>query len=199
MFRARGWLGSRGKTVKVVLHGSLKEQFKSCEIVGDTVRDVIEGWSRQCGLAQIPMNERPVIDVVGFDTIESMEEKTDVSELHLVPAMFGGKGGFGQILMGAALIGLSFVPGIGTTLATGLMAAGIGMGIGGVLSFFMTAPSVSASNDPDASKYISSRGNSTKIGTLISKGYGRFKLGGQYLSIQVNAQDMVFGTFPASA
>lgn len=184
--------------MKVILHGVLRERFPDCEIVGDTVAEVIEGWSRQCGMSDIPMDVRPVIEVVDFDTPESLNEKTEVTEIHLVPSMFGGKGGLGQILIGAALIGLSFT-GVGATLAAGLMAAGIGMAIGGVLSIFMKAPSVSASDDPDPSKYLGSKGNSTQIGTLIPKGYGRMKLGGQYLSLQVNSQDMVFGTFPASA
>jgi predicted phage tail protein len=184
--------------VKIVLHGLLKEQFEGCEIKADTVADAIEGWSRQCGLAEIPAALRPVIEIVDFDTAESLVEKTDVTEIHLVPAMFGGKGGFGQILIGAALIGLSFT-GVGAALSAGLMAAGIGMAIGGVMSMFMKAPSVGASQDPEPSKYLGSNGNTTQIGTLIGKGYGRFKGGGQYLSIQVNSQDMVFGSFPASA
>lgn len=185
--------------MKVILHGSLKDRFIECEIAGKTVAEVIEGWSRQCGLNDIPLTLRPVIEIVGFDTAESLVEETNVTEIHLVPMMFGGGGSFGQILLGAALIGLSFVPGIGTALAAGIMAAGIGMAVGGVLSMFMKAPSLSASEDPEPSKYLGTKGNSTTIGTLILKGYGRYKLGGHYLSIQVNSQDMVFGTFPASA
>ncbi len=185
--------------MKLVLHGILREQFVECEIAAETVAEAIEGWSRQCGLTDLPLTDRPVIDVVGFDTVELLTAKTEVTEIHLVPAMYGGKGGFGQILIGAALIGLSFVPGIGTALSAGLMAAGIGMAVGGALSFFMKAPSVGASNDPDASKYLGTKGNTTQIGTLIGKGYGRFPVSGQYMSIQVNSQDMVFGTFPASA
>ncbi len=185
--------------MKVILHGSLKEQFIECEIAGDTVAEVIEGWSRQCGLADIPLDMRPVIDIVDFETAESLTEKTDVTEIHLVPAMFGGGGDFGQILLGVALIGISFIPGIGAALSASILTAGIGMAIGGVLSLFMKAPSVSASDDPDPSKYLGSKGNTTQIGTLIPKGYGRFKIGGQYLSLQVNSQDMVFGSFPASA
>jgi len=185
--------------VKVTLHGSLKEQFSGCEIVADTVAEVIEGWSRQCGLSDIPMDQRPVIDIIDFDTLEKLNAKTDVEEIHLIPAMFGGKGGFGQILMGAAFIGLSFIPGIGQAAQAALLGAGIGMAVSGVMAVFMKAPSVSSSNDPDPSKYLGAKGNTTQIGTLIPKGYGRFKLGGQYLSLQVNSQDMVFGTFPASA
>ena len=185
--------------MKLVLHGMLKERFEGCEIKATTVADAIEGWSRQCGMADIPLDMRPVIEVVGFDTVESFTQKTDVEEIHLVPAMFGGGGGFGQILMGAALIGLSFVPGIGTALSAGILAAGIGMTVSGVMSLFMKAPSVSSSDDPDPSRYLGNGGNTTQIGTLISKGYGRFKIGGQYMSLQVNSQDMVFGSFPASA
>lgn len=183
--------------MKIILHGSLRDRFEGCDIHAESVADAIEGWSRQCGMADIPMGERPIIDVLDFDTPDKLTEKTDVNEIHLVPRMFGGQGGFGQILIGAALIGASFLT--GGTLAAGLLAAGIGNVVAGTMSLFMKAPSVSASEDPDPSKYLGSKGNSTQIGTLIPKGYGRFLVGGQYLSVQVNAQDMVFGTFPASA
>lgn len=180
--------------MKVVLHGSLK-QYPEMEIGGNTVAEVIEGWSRQAGLdLQHPI----MIDVLDFDTVDKLTAKTEVIEIHLVPRMYGGKGAFGQILIGAALIGLSFIPGIGQAVQVALLSAGIGMSIGGVMQFFMKTPTIDKSNDPDPSKYISSRGNTTKIGTLIPKGYGRFKYGGQYLSVQVNAQDMVFGKFPAT-
>lgn len=183
--------------MKVVLHGILKEMFVECEIIADTVADVIEGWSRQCGLADIPLTQRPTITVVDFEEAESLFQKTDVTEIHLIPAMFGGGGSFGQILIGAALIGASFLT--GGTVAAALMAAGIGMVIGGVMSMFMKAPSVSASDDPDPSKYLGTKGNTTAIGTLIPKGFGRFPVSGQYMSLQVNSQDMVFGSFPATA
>jgi predicted phage tail protein len=188
--------------INIILHGTLKDQYESFEVGADTVADAIEGWSRQTPMAQMPLKDRPIIDVVGFDTVEELHVKTDVKEIHLVPRMFGGKGNFGRILLGAAFIGLSFIPGLGQigqiAISTILFTAGVGLVIGGIMQMFMKAPTVNNSDDPDPSRYLSAAGNTTAIGTLIPKGYGRFKVGGHYLSVQVNAQDMVFGTFPST-
>lgn len=184
--------------MKIVLHGTLKDQFKELEIVAATAADALDGWSRQCGLTEIPVMDRPIIEVVDFDTEIKLNTPTDVQELHLFPMMFGGGGAFGKILLGAALIGLSFIPGLGQAIQVALLGAGIGMALGGVMEFFMKAPSVSKSNDPDPSKYLGLGNNTTAIGTLIPKGYGRFLLAGQYLSLQVNSNDMVYGTFPTT-
>lgn len=188
--------------INIVLHGNLRDQYEGFNIAADTVAEAIEGWSRQSGMSNLPIDERPIIDIVGFDTVESLIAPTDVTEIHLVPRMFGGGGGFGKILVGAALIGLSFIPGLGqigqVAISTALATAGVGMIIGGIMQLFMPTPTVDKSNDPDPSKYLGAAGNTTAIGTLIGKGYGRFKIGGQYLSVQVNAQDMVLGAFPVT-
>ena len=184
--------------MKVVVHGSLKGKYPDLEIGADTVAEAIEGWSRQCGIADVPLMDRPVLEVLDFDTLDKLQAKTDVEEIHLFPAMFGGNGTFGKILIGAVLIGLSFIPGIGQAVQIALLSAGIGMTVGGVMQMFMTSPTVSKSDDPDPSKYLGAGNNTTAIGTLISKGYGRFLLAGQYLTVQVNSNDMVYGTFPAT-
>jgi len=180
--------------VKIILHGSLKQHFPEMEIVAATAADALEGWSRQCGLSDIPLEDRPVIEVLDFDSEDKLLAKTDVKELHLYPAMFGG-GPVGRIIVGAALIvvGILYPP-----LGPYLISAGIGLVVGGVTQLFMKAPSASKSEDPDPSKYLGLGANTTKIGTLISKGYGRLLIGGHYLSIQVNSNDMVFGTFPTT-
>jgi len=184
--------------LKIILHGSLRD-YPEMEIHADTVAEAIEGWSRQTNMGFLRYDERPVIEVLGFDTVESLYEKTDVEEIHLVPAMYGGGGGFGKILLGAALIGAGLLTmGMSVPLGTALIGAGIGTAIGGVMQLFLRAPTLSQSNDPDPSKYLSSGENTTAIGTLISKGYGRMIIGGHYMSVQVNSSDMVMGSFPSS-
>ena len=138
------------------------------------------------------------MQAVGFDTKEKLNEKTDIAELHLVPAMFGGGGSFGRILIGAALIAASFIPGIGQAVQIALLSAGIGMAVGGVMDMFMKQPTVSKSNDPPASKYLGSGQNTTAIGTIIGMGGGRMLVGGQFMSIQVDSSELVYGTFPTT-
>ncbi len=184
--------------MKVIPHG-IFAKYGALEIEAETVADAIEGWSRQIvGLSEDFTFRKPLMSVVGFDNEEALYEKTDVEEIHLVPMMYGGGGIFKSILIGVALIGLSFIPGIGQALHLALLSAGIGMVLQGVMQLFMKAPTVSKSDDPEASKYLGAGDNTTEIGTLIPKGYGRMLLAGQYLSVQVNSSDMVYGTFPST-
>lgn len=184
--------------IKIVLHGILKDKFASFEIAASTAAEAIEGWSRQVGMDQIPMQQRPVMQALGFDTDVKLHAKTDVTELHLAPAMFGG-GGVGKIILGAALIvgGVLLIP-VSPILATAMISAGIGMTLGGVMELFMKAPSLSKEEDPEASKYIGSGKNSVAIGTTMGMGGGRMLIGGQFLSLQVNSSDLAYGTFPAN-
>lgn len=184
--------------VKVIPHGNLGEPLV---LEASTVAEAIEAWSLQSPLCDIPTMERPVLEVVGYETREQMQAQITTDELHVMPAMFGG-GGFGKILLGAAMIGVTFIPGIGTALGIGtklltaIQAAGIGMALGGVMQLFMKTPRTL--EDPESSKVLGSGKNTTQIGTTIGMGGGRMMVGGQYLSLQVNASDLVSGTFPAT-
>lgn len=185
--------------MKLILHGELKKRFgSSVEFNSPNVADALEGFSRQC--EDFPTNM--IIEAVGFETEEKLFAPTDVKEVHLIPAMHGG-GGIGKILLGAALIALVvFAPQIGLQLSAqlggALLGAGIGLAIGGIMQLFMKAPTISKSEDPAASKYLSSGKNTTAFGTPITMAWGRVKLFPHWLSIQVNSNNMVYGTFPAS-
>ena len=177
--------------IKLVLHGVLKDRYESFAVAAETAAEAIEGWSRQVGT-----DPTFLMQAVGYDTPEKLKAPTDATEIHLVPAMFGGGGAVGKILVGVALIGLSFIPGIGQAMQIALLSAGIGMAVGGVMQLFMKQPTVSKEEDPDASKYIGSGKNTTGIGTIIGRGGGRMMIGGHFLSLQVNSSDMVVGAFP---
>jgi predicted phage tail protein len=62
----------------------------------------------------------------------------EITELHISP-MVSGSGGFGKILLGAALIGASFIPGVGAisigaaiSLKAILFSVGIGLALQGI-------------------------------------------------------------------
>jgi len=166
------------------------------------VADALEGFSRQ--YENFPRHM--LIEAVGFETEEKLFAPTDAQEVHLIPAMHGG-GAVGKILLGAALIAaVVFMPAsafaignlAGTTVAGAVLGMGIGLVLGGVMQLFMKAPTISKSEDPAASKYLSSGKNTTAFGTPIIMAWGRVKLFPHWLSIQVNSNNMVYGTFPAS-
>lgn len=176
--------------IKVIPHGPLRV-YEAFAIAADTAAEAIEGWSRQAGI-----KGRPQVEVVGFETDQSLYDPTEVIELHVVPSMFGGGGKFASIIIGAVEIVAGVI--IGGPLGLALVVAGIGTMIAGIINLFMKSPSLSKQEDPEASKYIGGGKNTTAIGTLIGIGGGRMKIGGQYLSLQVNATDLVYGRFPAT-
>lgn len=147
-----------------------------------------------------------IIEAVGFETEAKLYAPTESKEVHLIPAMHGG-GGIGKILLGVALIAAvvlmpasAFAIGslAGSTVAGAVLGMGLGLVLGGIMQLFMKAPTVSKSEDPAASKYLSSGKNTTAFGTPIIMAWGRVKLFPHWLSIQVNSNNMVYGTFPAS-
>lgn len=186
---------------RIVLHGVLKDRYPEMEIAAESAAEAIEGWSRQCGIDQEPLDKRVIIEALDFDTPEKLVEKTDAVDIHLFPSLFGG-GAVGKILIGAALIGLSFIPGLGqigqVALSSVLFSAGASLVLGGIMQLFLKAPKIDKSEDPEASKYIGNGVNSTAMGTIIGLGGGRMLIGGHWLSLQVNSNDMIYGSFPTS-
>lgn len=184
--------------MKLVFHGLLRDMYgPEATINGDVPADVIEGF-----FSQQPEHPRDmVIDAVGFDTEEKLHAQTDHEELHLIPAMFGGGGTFGKIALGAALIGLAFVPVIGgllggAILKTVLISMGASLALQGVMGLFFKAPTNSKSEDPPPSKYLGLGTNTVAQGTPITVAVGRVQLAGHWLSLQADADKLVMGQFP---
>lgn len=191
--------------MKIILHGVLAERFgREHTIHTDVPADAIEGLSRQ--LPDWPRDL--LIDVPGYASERLLRSQTDIEAIHLVPRMYGGGGKFGKILLGAALIGLAIaLPAAGglyfagTAIGmstTAIATMGVGMVLAGVSQFFMKAPTISKSNDPEASKYLGINRNTTQIGTPIALAWGRIKLTGHWLSLQSDSDHLVTTSFPVS-
>lgn len=184
--------------MKIVLHGVLAEQFgPEFEIATSVPADAIEGLSRQ-----LPNWPRELlIDCIGFDTEDKLRAPTDATEIHLVPSMRGGGGKWVMIAIGVALIAAAFlIPGaqlaaLGLTKGMIIMM-GASFLMSGISQMFMKAPTIGKSNDPPASNYFSNNKNTTAYGTLMTMAWGRIKLAGQWLSVQVDSSDLVTTSFP---
>lgn len=193
---------------KIFLHGYLNGLCPQVvELVTDTVAEAINGLCKVTGRALHPNSGRGahVIKVVGFDTAESLFAHSDIEELHIVPALFGGKSssGFIQIAIGAVLVATAiFAPElIPFGISAGqLILAGAVMALGGLLQVLSPAPRMDTNggggNDPEASKYLAATQNTVKIGTRIPVLVGRFPVPGQYLSFNIDAKDVNFVAIP---
>lgn len=190
--------------MQITLHGKFATDYGAKHsIEASSVEEAVVGLTRQLGFYEHrTIDERPLARIVDHNTVESLAECPD--HIDIIPAIHGGKG-IGKVLLGAALIGLAFVPGIGAlslgalgTLGPMLFGLGVSLALAGISQMFTKAPSLSKSSDPEASKYLGLTNNTTKLGTLRSYSMGRIKLTAPHLlALNVDANDLVKGEFPA--
>ena len=112
-------------------------------------------------------------------------ERGALTRIEFTPVLegSGGKGGFGQILIGAALIVASFyVPAGWQAFA---MKMGVGMLIGGVIQMLTPQPKMNRDADGSGKKqsnYFDGPQNTTNQGNPIPLCYGRILAGSQAVS-----------------
>jgi predicted phage tail protein len=184
--------------MRLVFHGILREKYGvDFHMEVDSVAEAVEGFSRQ--QADWPRDLR--IAIPGFDTPEKL--KGHANEIHLMPALSGGGGKFGSILLGVALIASIFVlPAIGigltTAMVTSMAITGGMMILQGVVGLFMKAPKIEKNSDPAASKYLGINQNTTAVGTPITFAFGRIDLHPHWLSLQSDSTNLSHGSFPTT-
>lgn len=178
---------------RIHLHGSLKSIHQEpIEVHAASVAEAIKAVSRQLpefGGNAVTGPRR--IKVVGFETIEDLIEPSTTQDLHIFPQLNGGKnGGFFQVLIGAVLIAASFLlPGSMAAFAPILLKVGIMMVAGGLLQM-MNAPKRDNKDSVEKkSHYLGAPKNTVEIGTRIPILCGRDKVGGHYLSFNIDAVD----------
>ena len=180
---------------KVFLHGTLKSIHDGpIEVVADTVAQVIKIVSLQLpGFQPNAITGYRRIQVAGCDTLDELMADWPHEEIHIFPQFNGAKsGGLMEVLIGVALVAASFLT-AGTALAflgPMLLSAGFSLVLGGILQF-LQAPQRASSTAK--SHYLGSPSNTTEIGTVIPILYGRRKIGGQYLSVNLSATRVAVG------
>ncbi len=177
---------------RIHLHGSLNSIHPEViEVRAGSVAEALKAVTTQIkGLAGNAVTGPLRVRVVGFDTVESLIAPSDTQDLHIFPQLNGGKsGGFFQILIGAVLIAASLIPGVGTTLGPILLKVGIMMVLGGVLQFFNTPKRDNKDSVEKKSHYLGAPKNTVEIGTRIPILCGEDRVGGHYLSFNIDAVD----------
>jgi predicted phage tail protein len=185
----------------IKLHGIFAEDFgPEHRIEANTIAEAIEGLTRQLPFyTDRPLEQRPVCKVAGIDDPKELFVPTEQKEIHLVPAMIGG-GGVGRILVGAAIIATALIIGpaaLGVWFAT-MITVGATIVLSGAMQIFMKAPTIKGNKDPEQSKYMNLGNNSVAIGTPIAIQYGRGPASGHLLAVNVDAAEIIKGTFPVN-
>lgn len=174
---------------RVHLHGYLaKFHDGPVEIVAETAADAVEGVTRQlAGFAPRPRLGRHRIKVVGCETREDLYRNLgDQEDIHIVPQLSGGKeGGLIQILLGVALVALGFFTGGATWFGGLLIKVGAMMILGGLVQAL--SPQPDAEDEKQRTRYLGAPQNTVKIGTRIGILYGTDRVGGHFLSFDINA------------
>jgi hypothetical protein len=176
-------------------HGQLATLYgPQAVIAGDNIQDAVEGF-----FSQQPEHPRNMlIEIVGYPDPIQWTQKPDAVDL--MPAIYGGGGKVGTLVLGAALIAAAvvFAPAAGVFAASwssSMVVSGALMALQGVLSLFYKPPK--KASEPDPSKYFdASGGNSTRIGTPWNVCVGEVEVEGHWLSFQSDSDKLAFGQFP---
>lgn len=141
----------------------------------------------------------------------------ELQELNLYPDYSpagAGNGGTMQIIIGAVLVTVAVVTafftggaslasvgaawgsvvagftasGFAATLATSALLMGTGLILSGIATMMMKVPKA-ANDDSDGNKYFGGSSNTTRIGTRIAIGYGKYKFYGHLLSVTTESSE----------
>ena len=189
----------------IKLHGVLAEKFgDQYELSIDTIREAT--YALGCQIKEfkqfmLEADQKGLKFAVFTDKVdkatnvseEGIDNYTGASVIHIVPQVVGagGDGGFFQVIAGAVLIGLSFVPFLTPPISPYLMSAGIGLMIGGAASLLMPTPDVEG-KDPDGNKPSNGFGGAV---TTVAQGnpvpvlYGEREIGGFIVSAGIYTED----------
>lgn len=176
---------------KIILHGYLADLHPhDIEVEASTVAEALRSLENIDALA----SRRHHVKVKGVDSEIALYAETEMEEVHVYPQTqgAGGRGGLLQILIGIVFVAVAFINpaflgALGISQTTLFLAGGL-MIAGGLLQMLMPVPEMN--NEEEGRSGILGGGsqNTVRLGTPITLAYGYNKLGGHYLSFDVDAK-----------
>lgn len=130
---------------------------------------------------------------------DALHDPAGAGTIRIIPVVAGaGKGGLGQILLGVALIGLSFVPGLQAPLIAGFdfsiasIAGSIGRSLlfSGISSMLFEPPKPQSVDKPNNLPSYAFDGavNTAAQGNCVPIAYGLVEVGSQVVSAGLSAE-----------
>lgn len=192
--------------VKIIFHGALKKICPDVyKVEANTPAEAIRGITNQFRDKLIRRDgQRFICSVKECPNDIDLNSCFRSEELNLYPAFCASGGGrsttWTTIAIGALIVLASIFLGPGGFAAAmsaanwgawsaGFALMGTSMVVSGLTNMFF-GPNIDTANsadNPESSKTFGNSGNTTKIGTRIPIGYGKYKVAGQYLSINTSA------------
>jgi len=199
---------------KIKLYGELAEFIghKEFEIQVDSLAKAVSFLINNFPQVEKYMNPKYYQVKVGNYAVneEEIHHPIGQEDIHIVPVISGaGRGGFGKVLLGAALIGAAFfVPnglvfseGISTgfgfasagKLAKGLVYLGASLALQGVSEMLFPLPKpkeFKSEQDPQLSFSFSGTQNTSRAGTPVPIVYGEIVTGSVVISGAIDTQQV---------
>lgn len=179
-------------TIPVLLRGHLGAKYgKRFDLAVDSPAAAIRAMCyRLPGFKKYVSESKGGFKVLVADEpigLDDLGNATGGKSIRIIPVVSGAKGDFGKILMGAAIIAVSFYTmGFGSTAVMGMMnSVGLSMVLGGVAGLLASSPNGQNGQDGNANQsYLFSGGgaNPTGQGGKVPILIGRMEIAGIRIS-----------------
>ncbi|EFV3692072.1 tail assembly protein [Salmonella enterica] len=193
--------------VRICLYGDLQRFGKRFSLSIKTAAEGIQALAVQLpGFRQKLNDGWYQVRIAGEDVSEQTlsarlhEPLATGSVIHIVPRLAGAKSGWAGVLLGAALIGASFIPGLNaavwagatTTWSSLAFSFGATMMLGGVAQLLTPqpkSPSMHSADNGRQSTYFSSLENMVAQGNPVPLAYGEVMTGSRRISQEIATRD----------
>ncbi|EJC9531039.1 tail assembly protein [Salmonella enterica] len=185
--------------VRICLYGDLQRFGKRISLSIKTAAEGIQALAIQLpGFRQRLSEGWYQVRIAGGDVVPDTltarlhEPLPAGAVMHIVPRLAGAKSGWAGVLLGAALIGASFIPGLNALAATVLFSSGTSMALGGVAQMLAPQAKSSAMHSADNGRqntYFSSLENMAAQGNPVPLAYGEVMTGSRRISQEITTRD----------
>ena len=173
-----------GKLAKFVGHRILEADVATA---AEAVRFLVANWPE---LERHMADQHYRVSVGTYDLdLEELHDPAGAAPISFVPVV-AGAGAVGRILIGAALIAASFIPGVGALAVTLLFSVGASLVLGGVAQLLTPTSKVptgaDTQNDPRKSYSFSGIQNTSRQGVPVPIVYGETIVGSVVISAGID-------------
>jgi len=173
-----------GKLAKFIGHRVLEADVATA---AEAVRFLLANWPE---LEQHMNDQHYRVTVGTYDLdLEELHHPAGAAPISFVPVV-AGAGAVGRILIGAALIAASFIPGVGALAVSLLFSVGAGLVLGGVAQLLTPTPKVpqgaDSQDDPRKSYSFSGIQNTSRQGVPVPICYGETLTGSVVISAGID-------------
>lgn len=183
---------------RIVFSGYLAKLYpEGIEVEADTAAEAVTALGQWPGFRPQD-NTRHSVVMPQFGSKDALYERTQEPVLLVAPVKIaaGGRNGLFQVVIGAVLIAVGFLLGPATPWGAGLIKVGASLMIGGVIQMLMPQPEIGSSSQEEKSAYLPAGRNTAKVGTRIPLLFGRRRIWGHFLALNVTAANKPQPTKP---